>query len=150
MRIKQMIFNSATFYIIIIAILAGLLYLSEIPGKSRMVFSQNDKPTMDRLFVPVKVDVAVKLFRNPVVLDDVHLKTKKEKTAFVISGKQLEDVLDFISMRSPSMWKELEEYDPKLKLSADNQTLVLGIYHDKGTDMDYVNVPAGLLRAYIK
>ena len=67
-----------------------------------------------------------------------------------MTGQQLEDVLDLIAMRSPSMWKELETFDPKLMLSADNQTLVLGIYQDEDTKTDYVNVPAGLLRAYIK
>jgi hypothetical protein len=149
MKIKKLIFNSATLYLVMVAIMAGLLYLSELPGTSDMTFTQSDMPGRDRLFIPVKVDVADTLLGNPVIID-THLDTKIEKTTFVMTGQQLEDVLDLIAMRSPSMWKELETFDPKLMLSADNQTLVLGIYQDEDTKTDYVNVPAGLLRAYIK
>ena len=69
MKIKKLIFNSATLYLIMVAIMAGLLYLSELPGTSDMTFTQSDMPGRDRLFIPVKVDVADTLLGNPVIID---------------------------------------------------------------------------------
>jgi hypothetical protein len=139
-------------YIVGLILIIGGLYLwkYEKPQESKMVFVENEKPGKEQLFVPIKKDVAIKLFANPVIVTDVNLSVKANEDILEINGKELETILDLISMRSKTMWKGLQEIDSKLSISEDHRTLKLGIYKDEKLNMSYVNVPAGFLRAYIK
>ena len=139
-------------YIIALVIMIGVLYLwfHERPQESKMVFVENEKPGKEQLFVPIKEDVAIKIFANPVIMSGVKLSVNVKNDILEIRGKELENILDMISMRSTTMWKGLQEIDPKLSLSEDYHTLKLGIYKDEKLNKKYVNVPVGLMRAYVK
>ncbi len=139
-------------YLAALVIMIGGLYLwlYERPQESKMVFEENDKPGKEQLFVPIKEEVAKKIFANPVIMPDVKLSVKTRSDIMIIQGKELETILDMISMRSTTMWKGLQNVDPKLSLSNDCQTLQFGIYKDEKLNKSYVNVPAGFLRAYVK
>ena len=139
-------------YLVALVIITGGLYLwrYERPQESKMVFADNDKPGKEQLFVPIKEDVAKEVFVHPVIMPDVKLSVKIKGDVMIIHGEELESILDVISMRSTTMWKGLQEVDPKLSLSEDCQTLQLGIYEDEKLNKKYVNVPAGFLRAYVE
>ena len=139
-------------YIVALVIMIGCMYLwlYERPQESKMAFVENEKPGKEQLFVPIKVDVAVNILANPVIESGVKLSVNVKNDILEIRGKGLENILDMISMRSTTMWKGLQEIDQKLSLSEDYHTLKLGIYKDEKLNKDYVNVPAGLLRAYVK
>lgn len=139
------------YFIVLILILVGFYYLygRELPQESNMVINNSNEPGREQLFVPIKLDTAKILFAQPVILPESKLRISSTKEHLTIQGDALEMVLDEISMRS-AMLKDLQEYDSLLSVSEDHKTLMLGIYKDEKTGGEYVNVPAGFLRAFIK
>lgn len=135
----------------LILILVGFyfLYGRELPQESNMVINNTNEPGREQLFVPIKLDTARILFAQPVILPESKLKTSSTKEQLTIQGDALEELLDEISMRS-AMLKDLQKYDSLLSFSEDYKTLKLGIYKDEKTGGEYVNVPAGFLRVFIK
>lgn len=144
--------SGSLFLMLVVLVACGLYFacLRESPQESKMVFEESDVPGADRLFVPIKLDVAEKLLCRPVIRDGWRLSADEEDGCLVLEGECLRDVLDFVDLRADAVWKELGKYDSKLSLSPDLSRLNLGIHEDELTGEDYVNVPAGLLRAYIK
>ena len=139
------------YFIVLILILVGFYYLygRELPQESYMVINNSNEPEREQLFVPIKLDTAKILFAQPVILPESKLRISSTKEQLTIQGDALEMVLDEISMRS-AMLKDLQEYDSLLSVSEDHKTLMLGIYKDEKTGGEYVSVPAGFLRAFIK
>ena len=108
----------------------------------------SDKPGPDRLFIPMKIEVAKELFAHPKILK-VEFTIKVNDDKFTIEGNDIQEMLDIVDMRPSSLWKELNEYDSALQVAEDFGSLTLSIQIDKISGERYVNVPAGLLRAYI-
>jgi len=139
-------------YVVLVVIVGGAFFWwlgvhDNVPLQHNFV--SVDKPGVERLFIPIKTDVAKKLFTKPKVVKG-ELKVKLLDDRFTIEGDALRDMLQLIDMRPRSMWNELKNYDKKLDFSADEKQLTLGVYTDEDTNEEYVNVPAGLLRAYIE
>lgn len=139
------------YFLFLILILVGFyfLYGRELPQESNMVINNTNEPGREQLFVPIKLDTARLLFSLSVIMPESKLKISSTKEQLTVQGDALEELLNEISMRS-AMLKDLQKYDSLLSISEDHKTLKLGIYKDEKTGGEYVSVPAGFLRAFIK
>lgn len=144
-------YRMSLYYLLLLAVVVSVMspLLLEPAGESQMIFADNSKPGLDRLFVPIKLSEAPKILEHP-VYEGVLLKVSTNGDRLIIKGTSLRKVLERISMRSDRVWSELKELDDRLFLSADQQELTLGIYEDEESGVKYVNVPAGFLTAYIR
>lgn len=152
MRNKKIIVLLPYFYLVIIVLMVGGLYwgLHEKPQRSSITFKDSNEPEAEQLFVPIRIDSAVKILANPVLIPGSHLEVKCKKNVLTLHGESLYRLLDISSMRSSALWKDLGKYDSIISISNDFKTLTLGIYQNDEFGESYVNVPAGLLRGYIK
>jgi hypothetical protein len=153
-KLKKIMFGRIIplMYMVLVVIMGGAFFWwvemhEKVPLQHNFV--SVDKPSVERLFIPIKTDVAKKLFAKPKVVKS-ELKVKLLDDRFTMSGDVLRNMLQLIDMRPRSMWNELKIYDEKLEFSADENQLTLGVYTDEDTNEEYVNVPAGLLRAYVE
>lgn len=133
-------------YIILLGLLAVAL-LTEKPLQSEVVFDENIKPGMDRLFVPVRTSVADSLFS---VLTGGEKKTARVKDGkFVVSHPDLGNVLIRTKM-GDGLWKELGETDPALYRSSDGNELHMSMGVDEISGDEFVWVPAGIMSLFVK
>lgn len=130
--------------------LVGLLLLSAVfllekPEESVITFEESDRPGIDRLFVPIKVESADSIFTS--LVNGSQSSVKEKNGYLIIRSPHLKNLLGKTKMGT-EVWKELEETDTGL--SKDNNELKLSISKDKLTGEEYVNVPAGLAILFVK
>ena len=143
---------SGIYYIILLGILClGLWFflLRETPSQTEMTFDDSNTPKVDRLCIPIKLDVAKTLFVQPQKERFWELSTKREKNLFIIKGKEIKSILSSISINAEALEKLQKDFGI-VTLADDCSTLTFRIDKDEATGEEYINVPAGLLRAYIK
>lgn len=146
---------SGIYYLILLGILClGLwfLFLRESPSQTEMEFDDNNEAGIERLCIPVKLNVADSLFIHPQTGNKGEFTTKRKKNLFIVKGETLMSVLSSAKMGEYVFYTLHEKFDkenPIITLE-DESTLTFRIDKDEATGEEYINVPAGLLRAYIK
>ena len=137
---------TAIIYLVGCCLLSAVLLL-ERPRTSSVEFEDNERPGMDRLFVPVLKEQADLLFTS---LTGGGRKTASEQDGlFVVSHPSLGSILSRIHM-GDGPWKELESTDAQFSLSSDGNEIRMSMGVDAETGEEFVRVPAGILSLFIK
>lgn len=131
----------------ILAAVCATVLLTEREKASDVVFDENVRPGIDRLFVSVRAEVVDSLFT---ALTGGDRKTARmEDGRFVVRHPRLGDRLVETRM-GDGLWKELSEIDTELYRSPDGNELRMGVFEDEKTGEECVRVPAGLFSLFIR
>ena len=145
---------SGIYYLILLGILClGLwfIFLRESSSQTEMVFDDSNEAGVERLCIPIKLKVADSLFLHPLG-NKGGFETDIKKNLFIVKGKTLMSVLSSAKMGEDVFYEFHDKFDKENPIVTleDESTLTFRIDKDETTGEEYINVPAGLLRAYIK
>lgn len=144
---KTRLYIRHTLIFFVLATVCATVLLTEREKTSDVVFDENVRPGIDRLFVSVRAEVADSLFT---ALTGGDRKTARiEDGRFVVRHSNLGDRLVETRM-GDGLWHELCEIDPELYRSSDGNELRMGVFEDEKTGVECVRVPAGLFSLFIK
>lgn len=125
----------------------GLFYcFRETPLQTKVVFEEDVRPGKDRLFVPVKIEIADSLFT---ALTGGDKRTARVQDGlFVVSHSRLGRKLSDTGMGDP-LWNELQEVDSLFYRSDDGNELRMSMSEDEVSEEDIVWIPAGVMSLFV-
>lgn len=130
-------------------IIGGGLYFCfrDTPLQTKVIFEEEVRPGKERLFVPVRAEIADSLFT---ALTGGDKKTAREEDGlFMVRHPKLGKKLSETGM-GEALWKELKDVDDRLYRSSNGNELHMSMSKDKASKENIVWVPAGLMSLFVR